>query len=50
MVIGMENNATVMCFALCLKLTSWRRPKNVTMQESLKDAIRTSLRNYCDTG
>ena len=38
-----ENNTTLMCFVLCIKLTSWGRPKNVTMQKSLYDAIRTSL-------
>ena len=32
-----------MCFVLCLKLTSWGRPKHVTMQASLQDAIRTPL-------
>ena len=35
MVIRMEKNIIVMCFVLCLKLTSWGRPKDATMQESL---------------
>ena len=30
-----KNNTTVMCFILCLKLTSWGGPKDVTMQTSL---------------
>ena len=29
------NNTTVMCFVLCLKLTSWGRSKDVTMETSL---------------
>ena len=32
-----------MCFVLCLKLTSWGRSKDVTMQTTLQDAIRRSL-------
>ena len=32
-----------MCFVLCLKLTFWGGPKNVIMQTSLQDVIRTSL-------
>ena len=35
MVIRMEKNIIVMCFVLCLKFTSWGRPKDATMQESL---------------
>ena len=32
-----------MCFVSCLRLTSCGRFKDLTMQTSLKDAIRTSL-------
>ena len=32
-----------MCFVLCLKLTSSGRSKDVTIQTSLSNAIRTSL-------
>ena len=33
-----------MCFVLFLKLTSWGRSKDVTMQISLYNAIRTTFR------
>ena len=32
-----------MCFVLCLKLLSWGRPEDITMQPSLQDVIRTTL-------
>ena len=37
------NDTIVMCFVLCLKFTSYGRPKDVTVQASLQDTIRTTL-------
>ena len=35
----MENDTTVMYFVLCLKLTSWGRPDDVTMQTSFRTQL-----------
>ena len=35
LVSTIEHNTALMCFLLCLKLTSWRRPKDVTMHALL---------------
>ena len=43
LVSRIENDATVKCFVLRLKLTSWGHPKDATMQTSLQNAVRTSF-------